>query len=66
MIALISRRLAVKGRPSNSTAQSAKKWRQRVWRRLTDWLTEPIPFPGKWPSNDGRQESYNGNREGSE
>jgi len=27
--------------------------------QVLNWLTEPIPFPGKWPSRDSRQEKYN-------
>ena len=32
---------------------------RRLWRRFVHWLTEPIPFPGKWPVNADGQKGYN-------
>src|SRR4051812_13286273 len=26
-------------------------WKHHLRSRLLNWLTEPIPFPGKWPVN---------------
>ena len=62
MIAFVSSGLPRKGEPSGKTSRSPNEWRERILRSVLNWLTEPIPFPGKWPSRDSRQEKYNTGR----
>jgi hypothetical protein len=32
---------------------------QRILSRFVEWLTDPIPFPGKWPISAALPEDYN-------
>jgi hypothetical protein len=57
MILLISH--GGEGKPSGNGERVSSGWKRRLWRRLMDWLAEPIPFPGKWPVNGGPSERYN-------
>jgi hypothetical protein len=38
---------SLRNAPGDDADKPVSGWRQRIWRRIVDWLTEPIPFPGK-------------------
>ncbi len=57
MFLLIS--LGGESKPSRKGERVSSGWKHRLWCRFLDWLTEPIPFPGKWPVNSGPSERYN-------
>jgi hypothetical protein len=39
--------LSSRNNSGGSTDKMQSGWRQRLWVPFIDWLTEPIPFPGK-------------------
>jgi hypothetical protein len=57
--------LAVAYAPSRKTGATrltgiiAREAVREIWRRVMNWLMEPIPFPGQWPVTDLRREEYN-------
>jgi hypothetical protein len=59
MLALITRPQTISENYSNRIERTLIGWKQRAWRCIIDWLTEPIPFPGQWPVSDQRQTRYN-------
>ena len=44
---------------TQGASRAWKNWRRQFTKRLLDWLTEPIPFPGKWPVMDVPPQQYN-------
>ena len=47
------------GRSESIRHNAVGKLLQRIRSRAIDWLTEPIPFPGKWPECNPRPRRYN-------
>jgi hypothetical protein len=40
-----------------------RNWTERMWIKFVDWLTDPIPFPGKWPVRSDHAARYNTGKE---
>jgi hypothetical protein len=59
MLALATRPQTTSEKYSNGIESTLVGWKLRAWRRVIDWLTESIPFPGQWPVSDQRQTRYN-------
>jgi len=47
------------GRSESIRHNAVGRLLQRIRSRTIDWLTEPIPFPGKWPECNPRPQKYN-------
>lgn len=58
MIVLVSNSLR-REELSSRNGRGPDKLYLSVWRRIVDWLLEPIPFPGQWPQNERQAARYN-------
>jgi hypothetical protein len=47
------------GRSEPIQHNAVGKLLQRIRSSAIDWLSEPIPFPGKWPECNPRPQGYN-------
>lgn len=57
MLALVSNSLCHDSRPTRSDMPENRY--RRAWRRIVDWLFEPISFPGQWPCSSTPLQRYN-------
>jgi hypothetical protein len=65
MVELVSSRLRFDKEPNRSQQRSTyADWWQQRWHAFMEWLTEPISFPGQWPTCNPSEERYNRDKEG--
>jgi hypothetical protein len=64
MMTLISLRVRDQKNPLDVTdSTSIRNWWHKCWNAFIVWLTEPIPFPGKWPEEKASARRYNENNQ---
>ena len=64
MIALISSRIRFdNGERAPDKQTSPVGWWKKSWHAVAEWLMEPIPFPGQWPTCNSSPHRYNGDNQ---